>query len=85
MAGMSGVLLSQYADLPQIPVSSTNVAAFAYADDFDRMYVEYLNGSVYAYETVSAAEWSSALNAASKGGWVDKVLKKGQKAYRRVR
>lgn len=82
---MSGVLSAQYDDLPQIPVSSSNVTAFAYADDFRRMFVEFHGGVVYAYEDVTHGEWASAVNAASPGTWVNLILKKRGKAYRRVR
>ncbi len=85
MAGMSGVLLSQWADLPAVPVSSTNVASGSYADDFQRMFVEFLNGSIYAYEDVPPAVWQSFQNAASKGKWVNQVLKAGGYGYRKVR
>lgn len=82
---MSGVLLSQWADLPAIPVSSSNVASGAYADDFGRLFVEFNNGSIYAYENVPPAVWQSFLTAASKGKWVNQILKAGGYGYRKVR
>lgn len=81
---MSGVLASRWAELPQIPVSSSNVRSAAYDDDFHRLYVEFLNGSVYAYDDAPPAIWISFLNAVSKGSWVNLVLKRGGYAYRKV-
>jgi len=61
--------------LDWISVSSTNVDAYAYAADFRRLYVSFLNGSVYSYEDVGPDVWEAFQAADSKGRFVWDVLR----------
>lgn len=72
------------ADLDWIPVSSSNVAAIAWNEDFKRLFVRFHSGSTYFYDSVERATFYAFRNAPSKGQFVDRVLKKGGFAYKRI-
>ena len=57
------------------PVSSSNVAAGAWDETFERLYVRFRSGAVYEYSGVSRATWLAFLNAPSKGQFVFRVLR----------
>lgn len=79
----NAVLLAQAADLDwRSDWSSSNVAAAAWASDFDRLFIRFHNGKTYAYDGVTLQAWASFVNAPSKGTWVDRILKKGGYAVR---
>ena len=82
---MGGVLRAQAESLDWTDVSSSNVGAVAYAPDFARLFVRFLNGSLYAYEAVSPETHAAFLAAPSKGRWVWDVLRAGGYAYTLVK
>lgn len=81
---MSAVRLAQSLDLTWIPVSSSNLRKIAFARDFRRLFVEFTNNNVYAYEDVPEGIFLGLLAAPSKGQYLDRVLKKGGYGYSRV-
>lgn len=86
---MSDVLAGQWDSLPQIPVKSSNVDAIAYAQDFERLFVKFKNGTVYAYENVPVDIYRAFLVAPSKGQYVYYLLRgkgaDGPYPYKRIR
>ena len=50
-----------------VSVASTNVAAIAYSIDFQRLWVRFHNGSVYAFLAVPESVYQGYLSAPSKG------------------
>lgn len=82
---MNPVLKAQAADLNWIPVASSNLRSVAYAADFRRLFVQFKNGGVYAYEDVPEALYMGLLSAPSKGKYLHAVIKRGsQYVYTRV-
>jgi hypothetical protein len=71
----NGVLKALIDGLSWIWVSSSNVDKIAYAEDFRRLYVKFLNGSVYSYEDVTRDVWEDFQIAPSKGKFVWDVLR----------
>lgn len=51
-------------------VDSSNVAAVAYDKDFRRLFVQYKNGQVVAYEDIPVSVWKAMMNAESIGEFV---------------
>lgn len=51
-------------------VSSSNVRRAGYSPTFRRFFLEFLDGSVYAYSPVPWTVWSAFLNAPSPGRFV---------------
>lgn len=70
-----------------VPVTSTNLDAIAYEEQFRRLWISYRNpkgpAKRYVYFEVPADKWGDLLASNSKGGWVDFVLKgnTGNKVY----
>lgn len=50
-----------------VSVGSTNVAAIGWVRDFQRLYVRFHNGSVYAFLDVPESVYQGYLSAPSKG------------------
>jgi len=80
----------------KIFVVSSNVVSMSYNAERQQLTVEFQRwvkgvgrviggGARYLYFDISLAEWKSAKTAGSKGKWVWAVLRRGGKAYTRVR
>ena len=69
-APRQSVRAAQWESLDKVPVDSTNVKQAAYASDFRRFFVEFLNGMVYAYEGVPPEVWGAFLYTPSKGKFI---------------
>lgn len=63
--------------LDWVGVSSSNVAAIAYSDDFARMYVEFTSGKRGVYHHVRRAVFDGWLAAPSKGKYLWHVVRNG--------
>jgi hypothetical protein len=62
--------------LPEMhPVSSTNVAAVGYDTDDQTVYVQFVNGSTYAYKGVPEHEFENLRGAASVGAYLNRNFK----------
>jgi hypothetical protein len=62
--------------IPELePVASTNVAAIGYVPDAEEVYVEFLTSGLYSYSGVPLPVFQDFQGAASKGGFVNQVLK----------
>ncbi|GAA0410465.1 KTSC domain-containing protein [Cocleimonas flava] len=57
------------------PVSSSNIAAVGYDPDTENAYVEFLDGSTYAYKGVPEYEFNNLLTAASVGSYLNRSFK----------
>lgn len=57
------------------PVDSSNVNEIGYDDMEGVLYVRFLNGALYYYESVPPEVWESFLYASSKGRFVHTDLK----------
>lgn len=57
------------------PVSSSNIAAVGYDAESQRVYVQFLNGSIYAYKGVPEHEFENLLTAASVGSYLNRNYK----------
>jgi hypothetical protein len=73
-------------DRERIGVRSSNVSWHQYHADRGVLVIGYLNGSMYAYGSVSEAEAVSLLFATSKGTWVwDHIRVRGKGNGRKTR
>ncbi len=62
--------------LPEMqPVSSSNIAAVGYDADNQTVYVQFLNGSTYAYKGVPAHEFENLRTAPSVGSYLNRNFK----------
>ena len=66
------------------PVSSSNLKAVGYDATEQILEIEFLNGSAYQYFNVPQAMYLGMMRAGSRGGFLDKYVKKGGYRYRRV-
>jgi hypothetical protein len=57
------------------PVVSSSVAAIAYDEQAQEVYVRFIGGRTYAYGGVPRAIWREFQSAPSKGAFVNRVLK----------
>lgn len=57
------------------PVSSSNVAAVGYDADSQMVYVQFLNGSTYAYKGVPEHEFENLRTAPSVGSYLNRYYK----------
>jgi KTSC domain-containing protein len=57
------------------PVASSAVAAIGYDEQAQEAYVRFAGGTTYAYERVSPTLWEFFSTAASKGRFVNLILK----------
>lgn len=57
------------------PVSSSNVAAVGYDAENQTVYVQFLNGSTYAYKGVSEHEFENLRTAPSVGSYLNRNYK----------
>ena len=57
------------------PVSSSNIAAVGYDADNETVYVQFLNGSTYAYKGVPEHEFESLRSAQSVGSYLNRNYK----------
>ncbi len=57
------------------PVSSSNIAAVGYDAESQTVYVQFLNGSTYAYKGVPAHEFENLRTAASVGSYLNRNFK----------
>lgn len=55
------------------PVSSSNIAAVGY--DSEIVYVQFLDGSTYAYKGVAEHEYENLLTASSVGSYLNRNFK----------
>jgi KTSC domain len=56
-------------------VSSSNIASVGYDADSQTVYVQFLNGSVYAYKGVNENEFENLRTAASVGSYLNRNYK----------
>lgn len=62
--------------MPQMqPVSSSNIAAVGYDAESQMVYVQFLNGSTYAYKGVPEHEFENLLTAPSVGSYLNRNYK----------
>lgn len=57
------------------PVSSSNIAAVGYDAENMTVYVQFLDGSTYAYKGVSEHEFESLRTASSVGSYLNRNYK----------
>ena len=57
------------------PVSSSNIAAVGYDAENQMVYVQFLNGSTYAYKDVPEHEFESLRTAPSVGSYLNRNYK----------
>jgi len=57
------------------PVSSSNVSAVGYDADNQTVYVQFLNGSTYAYKGVPEHEFENLRTAPSVGSYLNRYFK----------
>ncbi len=57
------------------PVSSSNIAAVGYDAENQTVYVQFLNGSIYAYKGVPNHEFENLLTAPSVGSYLNRNFK----------
>ncbi len=58
-------------------VESSWIASIGYEDDEEEVFIELIEGGAYAYMGVPSRVWRDFLAAASKGTFVNEVLKPG--------
>jgi hypothetical protein len=57
------------------PVNSSNVTAVGYDAESQTVYVQFLNGSTYAYKGVPEHEFENLLTAPSVGSYLNRNFK----------
>lgn len=57
------------------PVNSSNIAAIGYDEKNQAVYVQFLNGSTYAYKGVPEHEFANLRNASSVGSYLNRNYK----------
>ncbi len=57
------------------PVSSSNIAAIGYDAENQAVYVQFLNGSTYAYKGVPEHEFENLRTAPSVGSYLNRNFK----------
>jgi hypothetical protein len=57
------------------PVSSSNIAAVGYDAEDQTVYVQFLNGSTYAYKGVPEHEFENLRTASSVGSYLNRNYK----------
>lgn len=57
------------------PVSSSNIAAIGYDAESQMVYVQFLNGSTYAYKGVPEHEFENLRTAPSVGSYLNRYYK----------
>ncbi len=57
------------------PVSSSNIASVGYDPDNQMVFVQFLNGSIYAYKGVIESEFENLRTAASVGSYLNRNYK----------
>ena len=57
------------------PVSSSNIAAVGYDAENESVYVQFNDGSTYAYKGVSAHEFENLRTASSVGSYLNRNYK----------
>ena len=57
------------------PVSSSNIAAIGYDTENQAVYVQFLNGSIYAYKGVPEHEFENLRTAPSVGSYLNRNFK----------
>lgn len=67
-----------------IPVSSSDVSAVGYELDYQIVYVEFMNGTLYTYKGVPEFEFTALLNAPSIGSYLHRNFK-NHYLYERIR
>lgn len=58
-----------------LPVSSSSIAALGYDAESETVYVEFLNGSTYAYKGVPEQEFENLRTAPSIGAYFNRNYK----------
>lgn len=66
-----------------IAVSSSNVGSIGYDENFQILYVRFLNGSLYIYKDVPSGEFQGLRNSASIGSYLHRYIK-NQYPYERL-
>lgn len=67
-----------------ISVSSSNVHSIGYDEENKKLFVKFLNGSLYVYYSVPIKHYEGLLNAGSVGGYLDSFIKKGGYHYEKL-
>jgi hypothetical protein len=61
--------------MERTPVFSSNLVSVGYEEETQTLEIEFKNGSVYQYAGVSLDEFSSFMNADSKGAYFNARIK----------
>lgn len=67
-----------------ISVSSSNVHSIGYDEENKKLFVKFLNGSLYVYYSVPITHYKGLLNASSVGSYLDSFIKKGGYLYTKL-
>jgi hypothetical protein len=67
--------------ITMIPVSSSNIAAIGYSPNYQVLKVDFLKGNSYRYFDVPPLVFQAFLEAPSKGGFLNSVIKRGGFEY----
>jgi len=67
-----------------IPVESSNLSAIGYDSDTSTLYVNFLNGSQYAYKEVPEEVFEEFKESDSKGQFLHRRIKLGGFEYERA-
>jgi hypothetical protein len=62
-------------DVEMIPVASSNVDSIGYDENFQTLYIRFLNGSTYIYKGVPIMEFEGLKNASSVGSYLHRNIK----------
>lgn len=63
--------------MEMILVNSSNVESIGYDADSATLRIVYVKGGIYEYQGVPMEEYEGLMNAASKGEYVNQIIKKG--------
>lgn len=70
--------------MEMIPVNSSNVGSIGYDPDSATLRIEYSKGGIYEYQGVPIDVYEGLMGAASKGDYVNQVIKRGGYPFSRL-
>jgi KTSC domain len=73
--------IQQERKITMIPVSSSNIAAIGHSPNYRVLKVNFLKGNSYRYFDVPSTVFQAFLDAPSKGGFLNSVIKRGGFEY----
>jgi KTSC domain len=62
--------------MDRVPVSSSSMASIGYDPDTLTLEIEFRNGAVYQYASVSQGEYEGFISSASKGAYFNSYIKR---------